>query len=115
MTRICALLCVLALAGCGGSSKPKQAGLPPELAQSWAAQAESIGGAIEARSCARALRLALSLQLKFIAAVNAHRVPPRLQETLGSKITALEARMTRCPAGGDAAGELADYLRANAG
>jgi hypothetical protein len=72
MTRA-VLLAVLALAGCG-SSTPK---LPHALAVRWAAEATQIPAHP---------RLGSALQSQFIAAVNAHRIPPSLQEQLGSLI-----------------------------
>ena len=88
-----ALLCVLALAGCGGVPKPK---LPADLARQWRA------AAIECRSPAK-------LRADVIAAINRHRVPDALQEPLTSKVNAL-ASGTCSPR---RARELAEWLAEN--
>jgi hypothetical protein len=71
--RLALLALALVLAGCGGA-EPK---LPHTLAQRWASEATRI---------ADHPRLARLLQVQFVAAVNAHEIPPALQETLGSLI-----------------------------
>ena len=77
------LLAVLVLAGCGGEAKqddgPK---LPRPLGQAWERQAEDAADALNGGDQCLALRRLRRLQADVIAAINAKRVPPALQEEL---------------------------------
>jgi hypothetical protein len=99
--RIAAAAIVLALAGCGGAAeqraKPKQPRLPRNLAQTWAQQSDAVASALASGDGCTAQQLATSLNSQFIAAVNERRVPPRLQEELGSALNDLQSRITCTP------------------
>jgi len=87
------LLCVLALAACGGAPKPR---LPADLAREW--RADAVG-----------CRNPAMLRASVIAAINRHRVPDALLEPLTSKVNAI-ASGTCDPR---RARELADWLAEN--
>ena len=91
-------LVVLVVAGCGGSSRPHPAaarGLPPALAQQWAAQASSIADAAASGQGCRAKRLASTLRDEIIAQQG--RVPARLQRPLVNGVNTLADRITCVP------------------
>jgi hypothetical protein len=97
------LLCIgalLLLAGCGGSATPqvKQPRLPRALASSWRAQADAVAAALAAGDGCTARARATALQSSVVAAVNAHRVSPRFQETLTGAVNDLAARAVCTPA-----------------
>jgi hypothetical protein len=91
-------LVVLAVSGCGGSARPEplaSRGLPPGLAQQWAAQASSIANAAaHGRGC-RAQQLASTLRDEIFAQEG--RVPARLQRPLVTGVNALADRITCTP------------------
>jgi hypothetical protein len=100
MKRIAALALVLTLAGCGSTverAKPKQPRLPRDLAQTWAQQSDAVASALASGDGCTAQQLAASLNSQFIAAVNQRRVPPRLQEELGSALNDLQSRIACTP------------------
>ena len=89
---------MLVAAGCGGSSPPHPAaarGLPPALAQQWAAQASAIAAAAANNQGCRAQRLASTLRDEIIAQQG--RVPARLQRPLVTGVNALADRITCTP------------------
>jgi hypothetical protein len=99
-----AVLGVVALlaAGCGGTasrvrpphSPPR---LPHALAGRWRAEAEAVAAALAAGDGCLALRRAVALRTSVIAALNAHRVAPRLQEPLVGGVNDLAARIACTP------------------
>jgi hypothetical protein len=89
-----ALLCALALAGCGGGAPTPT--LPAELAREWTAAATGC-------------RNPAGLRASVIAAINNHRVPDALQEPLTSKVNALASGACNPRR----ARELADWLAEN--
>lgn len=100
MKRLAIAAVVLALAGCGGAAqraKPTEPRLPTDLAQSWAQQSDAVATALASGDACTARRLAGSLRTQFISAVNAHRVPPRLQEPLGAALNDLQSRIACTP------------------
>jgi hypothetical protein len=90
------LLCLLALAGCGGDGGPP---IEKTVATRLANQADAVakaGNACSARTHARIL------QHQTIAAINAGSIPPAYQETLQSRVneiaSSLELRCLPTPA-----------------
>jgi hypothetical protein len=85
------LLCLLALAGCGGDGGPP---IEKSLATKLANQADAIaqaGNACSARTHARIL------QRQTIDAINAGSIPPAYQETLQSRVNEIAATLElRC-------------------
>jgi hypothetical protein len=94
-----AVLAVLLLAGCGGAATvtPRKPTLPRALASSLRTQADAVAAALAANDGCLARQRAIALQGSVIAAVNAHRVPPRFQEPLQSAVNDLAARITCTP------------------
>jgi len=87
-------------AACGGGARratPPPPKLPRELAQSWRRQADAVAGALAAGDGCTAQRLAGSLRASVIAAVNAHRVPPRFLEPLTGGVNELVSQITCTP------------------
>jgi hypothetical protein len=92
-----AMLAVVA-AGCGGASRPQRSadrGLPPTLAQGWAAQAAAIEAAAAGGDDCNALRLAKALRTQVVA--TEQKVPLRLRSPLVTGVSALAARITCTP------------------
>jgi hypothetical protein len=94
-----AALAALCLGGCGGDAKraTPPPTLPSALAGSLAARSDSVADALEGGDSCRALTLAQQLQSDTIAAINARRVAPRLQEELTSAVNDLASRVTCTP------------------
>jgi hypothetical protein len=96
------VLAVLALAGCGGTHEqaapPKPPHLPRALARSWAAQADAVAQSLAAGDGCGAQQRANQLRDEVVQAVNGHRIPARLQETLTAAVNDLPARITCNPA-----------------
>ena len=96
-----ALLVTLALAGCGGSAKPRAAASPPRLphalAQTLATQANAVAQALAKNDGCTALADATGLQNAVAQAIAAHEVPVRLQPTLSATVDALPGRITCTP------------------
>ena len=93
-----AIALVLVAAGCGASARPHTTavpGLPPALAQRWAAQASSIADAAASGGGCRAQQLAFTLRAPVIA--QQRRVPARLQRPLVTGVNALADRITCTP------------------
>ena len=90
---------MLVAAGCGGSARPRSTaaarGLPPALAQQWAAQASSIADVAANGQGCRAQRLASTLRNEIIA--HEGRVPARLRSPLVTGANALANRITCTP------------------
>jgi hypothetical protein len=79
------------LAGCGGGS-----GSPPQLARGDATPLITLADRISREApCAQA-RDIRALSRRMIALVNAHHVPPALQEPLSSGVNALVAQTPPC-------------------
>ena len=93
-----AALAALCLSGCGGDAKratPHPPTLPRALATQLAASSDAVANALaEGESC-RARALAQQLRRETVAAVNAGRVDPRLQEELTGAVNDLAGRV-RC-------------------
>ncbi len=90
-----AALVVLAAAGCGSSARRHDfaaRGLPPTLAQEWAARASAIAAAAAAGNGCYALQLAGSLRDEVIA--KEAKLPARLRSPLVSGVNALADRIT---------------------
>lgn len=98
---VCYLLVLtVVLAGCGGTKHPTAtapAPLPPTLAHTWASQATQIATALAANNGCAAQRLATTLETEYVTAVNAHTLPQRFRETLGSTLNDLQSRITCTP------------------
>jgi hypothetical protein len=95
---VAAIALVVFVAGCGGSARPQTTaarGLPPPLAQQWAAQASSIADAAANGQGCRAQRLASTLRNEIIAQEG--RVPARLRSPLVTGANALADRITCTP------------------
>jgi hypothetical protein len=91
-------LVALVVAGCGGFARPHPVaarGLPPKLAQQWAAEASSIADAAAHGQGCRAQRLASTLRDEILAQQG--RVPARLQGPLVTGVNALADRITCTP------------------
>jgi hypothetical protein len=88
------LLAVLVLAGCGGEATqddgPK---LPRPLGQAWDRQADDAADALGDGDQCLAQRRLRQLQTDVIAAINAKRVPPGLQEELLGAVNDSAARV----------------------
>jgi hypothetical protein len=102
MRRLVPLLAAAALAGgCGSASPPRSAPKPPRLprtlAQSWAQQADAVASALAAGDGCTAQTRANALQQQVIAALNEHRVPAPLRETLSSGVNDLAGSITCTP------------------
>ena len=100
MRRAAALVVALALAGCGGTahratSKPPR--LPRDLARAWAARARSVADALAAGDGCTALQRADDLRGAVVQAVNARRIPARLEEQLTAAVNELPDRITCTP------------------
>jgi hypothetical protein len=98
---VAASSCALLLAGCGGGETRQQRPaprprLPHAVAQQLAAQADRIGERLAANDRCGAVADASRLQSQVIDAINAHRVPRRLQEPLQSAVNSLAARVGAC-------------------
>src|SRR3954467_9718318 len=95
------LTLVLVAAGCGGSqakdTTPRRPHLPRTLAESWARQADAVAAALASGDGCTARARAAALQQSVITAVNAHRVPQRFLEPLGSGVNDLAGRITCTP------------------
>ncbi len=83
---VAACSCVVLVAGCGGSSGPR---LPSDYAGPAALQADQAVVLLRGRSTCTARRLLLAMQKEAIRQVNAHAIPPALQEGLLSRINDL--------------------------
>jgi hypothetical protein len=98
---VAASSCALLLAGCGGGDARQQRAapqprLPRALAQQLAARADSVGRRLDTNDRCGAVAEASRLQSEVIQAINAHRVPRRLQEPLQSAANQLVARVGAC-------------------
>jgi hypothetical protein len=91
-------LIVLVAAACGSSARHSRSatpGLPPDLAQAWAAQASAVADASAAGDSCHASQLASSLRDDVITAQA--RVPTRLRSPLLAGVNALADRITCVP------------------
>jgi hypothetical protein len=98
--RLLRLAPLVVAAGCGGTTHraaPPPPRLPRVLAQSWAQQADAVAQALAANDGCTAQRLAATLRAQVVAAVNAHRIAPRFQETLLSAVNDLPDRIGCTP------------------
>jgi hypothetical protein len=97
---VTAFSCALLLAGCGGGNanqtkpRPRPPGIPADVAQRLAAEADLIARAQPGSCTARAA--AARLQAEALEAIQSHRVPPRYQEPLMSAANGLVARLSVC-------------------
>jgi hypothetical protein len=95
-----AALAALCLSGCGAGAKraaPHPPKLPRDVATSLATRSDAVAAALAAGDGCRALSLARTLQAETVGAINARRVPPRLQEQLSGSVNELVARVTCVP------------------
>jgi len=100
MKRLGLILVVLLLAACGSAApQPKTVTpkLPRALASGWRAQADAVAAALQSGDGCTAQAKAVALRTSVIAAVNAHRVSPRFQETLLAAVNDLSSRITCTP------------------
>ncbi len=93
--------CALLLAGCGGGEGRQlqpapQPRLPRALAQQLAARADRVGERLDTNDRCGAVAEASQLQREVIQAINARRVPKRLQEPLQSAANSLVVRVGTC-------------------
>ena len=90
----------LLLAGCGGGDhaapRPRPPKLPHALAQELATRSDRVARKLDASDRCAALAEAKRLQREVIAAINAGRVAPRLQEPVQSAANGLVARIGTC-------------------
>jgi len=98
---LAACSCALLLAGCGGGGEraappPRPPRLPQGLAQELASRSDLVARRLDASDRCGALSEATRLQREVIAAINAGRVAPRLQEPLQSAANGLVARIGIC-------------------
>jgi hypothetical protein len=96
-----------ALTGCGGHERratPPAPTLPTALAHQLAARSDEIAAKLDGGDDCGALAAARNLQRETIAAINARRVPPALQEQLSAAANDLAGRIqcTAPPAPSDA-------------
>ena len=91
-----AIAACLLLAGCGTKPAPPVPKLGHALGTRLAARAERVAALIAANDGCRAQAAAAALQSDYVAAVNAHRVPPALAENLGAAVNALAAHAFVC-------------------
>jgi hypothetical protein len=91
---------MLAAGGCGSDARrstPPAPRLPAALATDLASRSDRVARFLDANDGCRALAAAEGLQRQTIAAVNAGRVPPRLQETLSAAANDLVFRIQCVP------------------
>jgi hypothetical protein len=90
---------LLLFAGCGGSDGERRepARLARALAHRLATESTAVAESLERRDVCSAARHARLLRAQTTEAINAGRVPARLQEELSSRVNALVARI-RCRA-----------------
>lgn len=91
--------CALLLAGCGGERRQQpapQPKLPRAVAQQLAARSSRVAERLRANDRCGALAEATQLQRDVIQAINAQRVPSRLQEPLQSATNSLVLRIGVC-------------------
>ena len=93
-------LAVLALAGCGGASKPPPIAKPPRLpralAHAWASESNAVAQALAERDGCTALDHANALRSDVDQ--SAGEIPARLRATLQPVVDALPSRITCNPA-----------------
>ena len=95
-----ALAAALPLGGCGGGNEraaPPPPRLPAPLAADLASQSDDVARLLESNDGCGALAAAKALQTEAIAAINAGRVPARLQEPLSGAANDLTARINCAP------------------
>jgi hypothetical protein len=104
MTRLrdlsAALVAALCLAGCGSGAERRGAPQPRlhrQLAAALAERSAGVAQALDAGDTCEALRRALDLQHRTIAAINAGRVPTPFQEPLQDRVNDLAGRIHCAP------------------
>ena len=89
------------LAACGGDGQRHVAPPPPVLskkvATALAARADQVAAALDAGDSCRAATLAQQLQRDTIAAINARRIAPALQEQVTGSVNDLAGRIVCVP------------------
>jgi hypothetical protein len=94
------LVVALALGGCGSGGEraaPAPPRLPASLAADLASRGDDVVRLLESNDGCGALAAAKALQTETIAAINARRVPARLQEPLLGAANDLTVRITCAP------------------
>ena len=92
--------CSLLLAGCGSGDEraaPPRPHLSAALAADLATRSDNVARLLDRHDGCSALAAAKALQRRAIAAINAGRVPARLQETLGTAANDLVFRIHCAP------------------
>jgi hypothetical protein len=89
------LAAVLAGCGGGGDANSKEPTLPRPLAERLAAQSEAVADALAAGEAQSAAARAAKLRDEAIAAIDDGRVPPELQEELGTAVNLLAEDVAR--------------------
>ena len=94
------LLATGSLAACGGDGRRHVApppALPTKVATALAARADQVAAALDAGDSCRAATLAQQLQRDTIAAINAKRMAPALQEQVTGSVNDLAGRIVCVP------------------
>src|SRR4051812_8276242 len=92
--------CALLLTACGRAQQQQRPApeprLPRAVAQELASRADRVAERLDTHDACGAAAEAAQLQREVILAINAHRVPKRLQEPLQSAANSLMARVGPC-------------------
>jgi hypothetical protein len=94
------LATVVVLAGCGAerAAPPTRPHLPHALGAAWRKDADAVADALAVGDGCLARQRAVALRTAVITAVNAHRLPPRFQESLVGAVNDLASRIRCVPA-----------------
>ena len=96
-TACAAALCLSACGGGAGRRVEPSPALPRDVGRVLAARTDEVAVALDAGDGCHGATLARRLQRDTIAAINAGRVPPALQEQLSGSVNDLAARIVCVP------------------